>query len=681
MNLVTRVRYAAVTLHRSLAAGLALSAMAVALSMWAGAAALDVLVPLSSVARGFVIPLAVAAAIAVLWRGRARFRAVSVERAALWLEERTPSLHWALVTAVDPQYAGRNAELEQLTAGVAIEAESRRAGWRALRTPAFTVLAAGITLLLLPSGSVARVARPTPGDSLRRAVASATRDPLAAIVVTVDPPAYAGMEARTIDEPSSVRALVGSRVSVRGLLGDAAVEATLDTLRFAARSSAERWELAITMPAAATVLRLSAGARERLLALDPVPDSAPVVTLSSPPRDSILRRPTGTITLSAELSDDHGLASGTFEFIVSSGSGESFTFKSGTVGSATLTGTRGTVASHLSIDSLELHPGDMVHVRAVARDRNSISGPTLGVSETRTLRIARPDEYDSVAVDAAPPPEPEKNALSQRMLLMMAQALEKKRNRTLRPVFVNESRAIALEQSRLRKRVGEIVFQRLGENGGEEGDALDRRLDKPTNPDSVLAAAERATGANAGTALEGNEDETPIVAVNRPLLEAYNFMWSASTELEVGEPGRAIPWMQKALDRLQAARAAERIYLRGKVRAVIVDIAKVRLAGKEKGTGGARTPRPAADPGRAARLARFDALLRIAPTAPGAAADSLVLMRLEVLDRDATAAQALDAAARAVRRGGDATTAMIAARRALAGAVERREGLSLWRAP
>ena len=69
----------------------------------------------------------------------------------------------------------------------------------------------------------------------------------------------------------------------------------------------------------------------------------------------------------------------------------------------------------------------MLHIRAIVRDRNDVTGPGIGTSDTRTLRIARSDEYDSVAVDPAPPPEAEKNALSQRMLLMMAQALEQKR--------------------------------------------------------------------------------------------------------------------------------------------------------------------------------------------------------------------------------------------------------------
>jgi hypothetical protein len=267
------------------------------------------------------------------------------------------------------------------------------------------------------------------------------------------------------------------------------------------------------------------------------------------------------------------------------------------------------------------------------------------------------------------------------MILMLTEALQKKRPAISRAVLVNESRGIAQDQTRLRKRVGQIVFTHLGEEGGEEGDALEKRLDRPVNPDSLLAAADRATTRDAGAALEGSEDETPLVAVNRPLLEAYNFMWSASTELEVGEPGKAIPWMKKALDALQAARAAERIYLRGRTRPVVVDLERVRLSGKEKGAPDQRTPRAATDPARLERLARFDVALSLAGAAPAAAADSLLLLRLTLLDRDPTAVRALEGAANALRgdkKAGDATLALTRARAALTGGAPRRGALTAW---
>jgi hypothetical protein len=332
------------------------------------------------------------------------------------------------------------------------------------------------------------------------------------------------------------------------------------------------------------------------------------------------------------------------------------------------------------LDSIGLQGGDMLHIRAVVRDRNNVTGPGVGTSDTRTLRIARADEYDSVDVDPAPPPEGEKNALSQRMLLMMAQALEAKRAKISHGALVGESRGIALEQTRLRKRVGDIVFTRLGE-AGEEGDAVDKRIDRPVNADSVLAAADRAANATVGTALEGNEDETPLIATNRPLLEAYNAMWSASSELEIGEPGKAIPFMKKALDALQAARSAERIYLRGKTRAVVVDIDRVRLQGKDKGAPAARTPRQPADPARDRRIARFDVALQLVRSAPAAAVDSLLLLRLDLLDRDAGAARAIETAANALRGGKDATNALILARRALATVPSAPVALSAWGSP
>ena len=68
-----------------------------------------------------------------------------------------------------------------------------------------------------------------------------------------------------------------------------------------------------------------------------------------------------------------------------------------------------------------------MHLRAVARDANNVTGPGVGASETRAIRIARADEYDSVAVDAAAPSEADKSVISERMLIMLAEALEKKR--------------------------------------------------------------------------------------------------------------------------------------------------------------------------------------------------------------------------------------------------------------
>jgi hypothetical protein len=572
-------------------------------------------------------------------------------------------------------------EIEHVASQVAFEPAVYRAARRALTGPSIAVAACALALSLLPAGAVARVVRPVAGDALSRAGAGSSANPLATLVVRVSPPAYAGLPDSAFDEPASVRALAGSAIVIEGVPGGARVVAAMGEQRISARPAGGRWTIALVMPAAPAPVRLRAGAHERLLVLEPVPDSAPAVVLTLPGRDSILPRPSGRIRLAATASDDYGLASGAFELIVSSGGGENFTFKTRTLGRSTFVARVGELTATLSLDSLGLRPGDMLHLRAVARDRNDVTGPGMGTSETRTLRIARAGEYDSVAVDPAVPAEAEQNALSQRMLLMLAQALEQRRSRISRQTLVGESRGIAVDQARLRKRVGEIVFTRLGEDTGEEGDALEKRLDRPANSDSVLAAAERATSALTGAALEGNQDETPLVATNRPLLEAYNAMWSASGELEVGEPGKAVPFMKRALDALQAARSAERIYLRGRTRAVVVDIDRVRLQGREKAAPAPRTSRQAVDPEREKRLARFDAALALARTAPAAAVDSLLLLRLDLLDRDTASVRALEAAANALRGGRDATAALVRARLALTALPAAPAPLSAWSSP
>ncbi len=683
MTTVERVNRAHRTLRTAAVAAAALRGIAAALALLLLSATVDAFVSLPAGARR-IVPLAAAVvAIAVFVRRMRRAGSRDgTESAALWIEARFPSLRYALVTAVDPRYAGQVPDVERAAAQLSFEPAVRAAARRALTAPVVAVMVFAGILLLLPAGAVARVVRPAAGDALSSARSGPRTNPLAALVVHVVSPPYASLPDESLENPASVHALVGSKIGVQGVIGDGDVVATIgDSVREVhAVGSGDRWTLALVMPAAPVAVRLRAASHERLLVLEPAPDSSPVVALTLPARDSILRTPSGTIRLAASASDDYGLASGSFELIVSSGSGENFTFKTRTLGAATFTSRTGELAGSIVLDSIGLQPGDMLHIRAIVRDRNDVTGPGVGTSDTRTLRIARSDEYDSVAVDPAPPPEAEKNALSQRMLLMMAQALEQRRPKISRATLVAESRAIAVDQTRLRKRVGEIVFTRLGEDSGEEGDAADKRLDQPVNADSVLAAADRAANAPVGAALEGNEDETPVIATNRPLLEAYNAMWSASSELDIGEPGKAIPFMKKALDALQAARSAERIYLRGKTQAVVVDIERVRLQGKDKGTSSVRIPRLAADPARDVRIARFDAALQLMRTTPGAAVDSLLLLRLDLLERDAAAARAIETAANALRGGHDATNALIRARRMLAATPTAPAPLGAWNA-
>ena len=679
MSLASRLR----AIRAILATGVALRAIAwgiaAALTLFVGAAAIDMIVPLSLGVRTALLGISAVATIAVaaalVWRDRS---VLSIPRVALWVEERFPSLEYGLVTAVE---TGNDSFAPATNAGE-WSSSARQRVLRLLGAPAAVLALAMLVVLVLPGGAVARMRSPRPGDlldrpALARVFGGGRENRLTPLVAEVAPPAYSGERQSTIEEPTDLRTLEGSQIALRGRGNGDGVVAIVGTDSIAATTRGDRWTVPYRVGNKPAAVRLRDGANERIIAVEPIVDAAPVVALHNPPRDSVLRSPTGRIPLAADVSDDFKIASAAFELIVSSGEGETFTFKSSTLGATQPNAKTTSIAATLSIDSLELKPGDMVHVRAVARDANDVSGPGVGVSETRAIRIARRDEYDSVAVEAAAPTEAEKGVISQRMLIMMAEALQKKKPAMKREPFVGESRTIASDQKKLRKQVGDVVYTRLGGDPNSE-DAHDESQGHAETMEEMLARADSATNITGSLHLHG--DESPIVAVNKPLLDAYNAMWDASMHLDLGEVDRALPFMRRALAAIQKARTAERLYLRGTPPRVVIDINKARLTGKDKGSSSSRRALGGMDSTRQRLADRFTRIADLAAREPRAAGDSLLVLRVDALSSAPSFASALSEAANALRDGksDDATRALARARRAIAGAPAARDTLSRW---
>ena len=669
--------------RRLLLAGAAVSALLwgalLAFAVVALGAIVDAIVSLPLAARTMLPAVGAAAALVaisvVLYRVR---RAREIRRVALWLEEHVPALRYALVTRIDVEEMSRGAALDLFIANVSFEPVAWHAVRRALAIPAAALAVTTLILLALPGGVVARVAMPRAGDA--RGPAADAGNALADLAVTVEPPTYTGLPVQTFDDPARVNGVVGSRVRFTGRAAGENVRALADSVALPVTAADGRWQATLAMPASPTVMHLRQHGRERLILLEPRADSAPAVTLLLPARDTVLRAATGVLPLRATFRDDFGLADGWWELVISSGEGERFNFRTLVLGRASFRNATSAERTYgLRLDSLALEPGDLVHLRAVGRDGNTVAGPGESGSDTRSLRIARPQEYDSVSVDALPPPDPLKGLISERMLILLAEALERRRPRTSHAVVIDESSRIARDQNALRKQVSDIIFARLddgasGEEGGEP--PLPR---KDMSPDELLAAANAATDKSATGALDFAEGESPVVAINRPLLEAYNAMWDAGRELGIGEPKKALPHMYAALAAIQKARLAERIYLRGKPRDVVIDLAKIRLVGKKDGIGpAARRPRTSEDAAMARRAARFDAALAALGAAQSAAIDSLLLLRAELLAVAPAIAAPLGDAIDALRAGRDATAPLVASRRALAGAPVAHTGLSRW---
>ncbi len=639
----------------------------------------------------------------VLRRLMVRWQPITPVRAALWYEERYPASH-AVVTLV---------ENEELTGNIAdrLAAQSNMSGhgalpakravhetrWRAVKLPLFTSLIALILLVVvsqLPtapqSTAFARGAATSTGPN-----ANAARESrLARWRIEVTPPAYSKLPTRVITDSGTVEALVGSQVRVVGGGDTTGLLATFTprTSRASAlpieryRDAADEWSIVTRVSTAPGVINVRDGDDSRLLVIIPKADSLPLVRLAAPLRDSVYRDSTGSLSLAAEARDDYGLASVAFEVIFTSGAGEQFTARTLRLAERTFGGARsGRIEHVLSFAQLGVKSGDVLHIRAVARDQHPVASREMGVSETRSLRFARAEEYDSVAVEAAPPPAVDSSLLSQRMLLELTIKLDARRPKISRDVLVAESRKLATEQARIRRAVSAIVYARVsGEGESEhvhyEGDGHDHGL---TLQEGKLVPSFGGTANAAGTPARANNnvsEESAIVAVNLPLLEAYNAMWDAGRALEQADPRAAIPPMRLALAAIQRARAAERVYLRGRVRPIVVDLARVRLAGKDTGQDARRLP-GAAVPDRAQQLdTRLTRAAYALTTNATAARDSLVVLRLDALADAPAFSQALDAVLVALRDGRDVTNALVIARRTLSRPAVIR-GVSGWSVP
>jgi hypothetical protein len=419
------------------------------------------------------------------------------------------------------------------------------------------------------------------------------------------------------------------------------------------------WSASLVMPAKPAALTLRDRTYDRLIVLDPHADTPPKIVLTSPLRDTTLRAAQLVIHLDATATDDVGLRGAYFEYLITTGSGEIFNARTITTPVVSFGGSRnGTINATLDLASLKLNQGDVVSIRAIAQDGNTLTGPGTATSDTRTFRIARADEYDSVAVDAAAPLPVDTAAVSQRMLIIMTEQLVKEQKKITRKELVRRSGEIGDLEDKIRKRVHEILFEIEG-GGAEE---------------------ENAGGADADPSktLEGEEPDAARQNNNPDLFEAYQFLWAAVRSLQIAEPAPALPPMRSALKALDRARLANRLYLRGMPPKVVVDIARVRMSGKEKGSANIRTPRTPADSARAGLERRFSDAVELIAEKPADAVRAFTLMQVEALSVSPQAASALGEAIAAFKKGTDATLPLIRARRALSGEPTGASGLPAW---
>lgn len=427
------------------------------------------------------------------------------------------------------------------------------------------------------------------------------------------------------------RKLRASRVVAPAHVKPAAIVKPLSVTR-----STDGWSVAFTLADSnPALLRLVDRQYRRSVIIDPRVDQPPTAHLVLPLRDTTLRTVSGTLSLSATFNDDIGLDTARFEYIVcSSGSGdEDFKCKGGTYATKRLANAKaGEFAYSIPFASLSLREGDQLSVRAVVWDHNDVTGPGKGVTETRTVRIARKSEYAKIDVTPAPP-SADTALMTLRMLILAVEHLDKAKPVLAHSVYQDSSVKLSAFGHKIQVTINSIINVQSG--GGE-------------------------------------------IPVNPLLALARDSMWAAVTDLQVAETHPSLPPLYATYNALKEFSNAARYYLRGIVEVPVVNIDRVRLVGKDSGSTTPRTPRLMTGLDRDRYRSDLAAAMAQLRGSPGNALEMLALLQVETMRKYPDVATAVGDAAAAIRAKRDPGAALGRARGLIDGKAAAMDTLPLW---
>jgi uncharacterized protein DUF4175 len=530
--------------------------------------------------------------------------------------------------------------------------ESKRLNPRALvpvkaLTRAWIV--AGIVWLLVSTFALWRqpVGRMAQRAGLPSAISTNPSSGAIRVTVSLTPPAYTRLPATTSVDPSQIAVTEGTMATL-AIEGSATRvlaehEGTARPLTRAADGRfLDRIELRKTGYYA---LETDAGSR-RVIPIVVSADALPAVRVTVPGRDLVYPLADRRVEFDVRATDDFGLRSLRLEYTKVSGSGEQFEFQEGQIPLAVVkAGDRDWKGSATqTLASLALADGDILVYRAAATDARP--GDGTGRSDAFFIEISK---LAAAAGDAFTVPEEEtRYALSQQMLIIKTERLEKDRRSMPATDFNEAALNLAVEQRMIR---AEFVFMLGGEVEDEE------------------VEAEQSSELQSGRLQ--NRGQRDLRAATVAMSQAEKLLTGASTR-------EALTAERAAVAALQRAFARDRYILRALGSRTELDM-KRRLTGTVAEATGGRRDHPPPRPNRRAALLQ-DLLAGIgALKTNGAAAtmlarealridaDSLVLRKAaEDLQKLADAGAATPSAARNATIDGVASSVAVEAARALA---------------
>jgi hypothetical protein len=596
--------------ERRLRIGEILRTMAVALPF---AAVLDVLLGRAGVfqlAAGAIAAVSVAA-VAGLWLIRVKPRSTAAA-AARAIEATHPASLNVVITAEEllrhPDRAAPSVRARVIheSAEIAGTVDTTKVAPLA-RVAGLAAIALAVTLAVVTgvSGRAARVALHGVEQAVERLKA---RTPGAmALSATITPPPYTRESPRTFRDPDRVEALQGSRLSlaVRGG-GPWRVRFGTDVLASTVSGDSTLVELGLVRSGylAIELQDGDASASRRLLPVMVIPDRAPTIRVEAPGKDLLLPDATPVVGLAASATDDFGLRSLELRYTKVSGSGEQFEFKEGLLPLVITreSGRTWKARTDLALARLGLVPGDAMIYRIVGRDERP-GDAGLASSETFFIEVAGPGQVALAGFEM--PPDRERYALSQQMIVLKLERLRARERGLDRAILEQEVGSIAAEQRAVR---ANFVFLM----GGEVED-------------------EQAEAEHSHEIQEGRLENS----ARREIVEAIQHMGKVEIGLAAINTAAALPPARAAVEALQRAFGRNRYILRALPVRSRVDPSR-RLTGElSQASDWQREILPAA-PDATVQAAR-SLLVRLVDLAPSVQAGSAALAALTALAEEALA--------------------------------------------
>lgn len=351
-------------------------------------------------------------------------------------------------------------------------------------------------------------------------------------------------------------------------------------------------------------------ADDRLYRLDAIIDQSPEIKVTAPDK-TLTQLEVGQRQwpLDFEVADDYGIGDAKLAITLAQGSGELVTVSERSV---RLHADAGGDSRHrryrrqLDLSALGFAEGDDLIARLIVNDNrkpNANEARTAGYILRWPVDLSRESEGVEGVVQKVLPAY----FRSQRQIIIDTEALIDERSQLAADRFLTRSDTIGVDQKILRLRYGQFLGEEF-EAGGQKDHATsdthdDAHDDAPTQQDALAGdhdheeSAEPSAGfgkadnilAEFGHTHDHAEAATLLdPATKKTLKAALAEMWQAELHLRLGEPRKALPFENRALDLIKQVQQSTRIYLaRVGLELPPVDESR-RLSGERKGV---RDPR------------------------------------------------------------------------------------------